>query len=165
MPTLEHEGEPKPEGELVIAEYTDADDAACKELEISASQFTGLGGLIKAAIHHHGTFDAKPRLFDDHVVLTAKWSGEVCGVVAVGIKDMYVHGRERRCGFVFDLRVGALFQRRGIGAALTTALEARCKEWHGVDFLYLSANNTNSKARSLYSKQGWSKASRRALSS
>ena len=46
-----------------IREYTPADDAACKRLEVSASQFTVCGGLIKAAIVHKAAFDAKARQF------------------------------------------------------------------------------------------------------
>ena len=152
--------------ELQLRDFDAAkDDAACKELEVTASQFQALGGSIKAAIVHHGGFDAKPRQFADHlllVVVDEANKGAVCGVVCVGIKRAYVHGALQLCGMVFDLRVSEQYQRRGIGAALTTAAEERAAQ-RGVTFFYLSVNNDNRKARALYASQGWNKASGRAL--
>ena len=139
-------------------------DSACKELEVTASQFQGFGGLIKAAIVHYHLFDAKPRQYSKHVLLVVVDTSTqgVVGVVAIGIKDLYVHGNVWRCGWVFDLRVSEAYQRRGIGAALTSAAEERASRL-GVSYVYLSVNNDNRKARALYTAQGWTLASRRAL--
>jgi ribosomal protein S18 acetylase RimI-like enzyme len=147
---------------ISICEYTPADDAACKELEVTASQFQALGGLVKFAFHHFSTFDAKPSQFSDHLILLAKQEDTIVGVVCVAIKRAWVHGAEHSCGFVFDLRVRESHQRRGIGSQLTAALESHCKK-RGVTFLYLSVNNDNSKARALYSREQWHRGSRRAL--
>lgn len=149
---------------LVLRAYDAQDDAACRELEVRASQFQGLGGYIKAAIYHHGSFDAKPRQYLDHILLVVVDSQNhvVCGVVAVAIKCAYVHGKARTCGYVFDLRVDERYQRQGIGAALTTEAEAQCKV-RGVELLYLSMNKDNRKARALYEQQSWELASARTL--
>ena len=42
-----------------------ADDQACKSLEVSASQFQHLFGLVKAAIVHYRAFDAKACQFPE----------------------------------------------------------------------------------------------------
>ena len=149
---------------LTIRDYTPADDAAAKTLEVTASQFQGFRGLVKAAIVHHSTVDAKPKQFADHILLVCvdEASQAVCGVVVVAIKQAFVLGTEQRCGFVFDLRVDERFQRRGIGEALARELEARCAK-RGVQYLYLSVNRDTPKARRLSQKLGWSPASRRRL--
>ena len=151
-----------PDG-LVLRDFNPAtDDIACKQLEVTASQFQGFNGLIKAAIVHHGGFNAKPSQFEKHLLLVVVDKEVVCGVVAVAIKRVFVHGAVQPCGFVFDLRVSEQYQRRGIGAALTSEAEARAEKM-GVTYLYLSVNNENKKARALYATQGWNKASSRAL--
>lgn len=150
---------------LVLRTYGTEDDAACKALEISASQFQSFGGLIKAAIHHKGKFDDKPRQFDDYILLACEdksKNGHICAVVAVAIKTALVHGSQQRCGFVFDLRVEEAYQKRGIGKAITKEAEKRA-EARGCTYLYLSVNNDNRKARALYTSAGWTLASRRAL--
>ena len=150
--------------DVVVADYVASDDAACKELEVTASQFQFCGGLVKAAVHHYQSFDAKPGQFGAHVLLVAKHhpTSTICGVVAVAIKEATVHGCVRKCGFVFDLRVSKQFQRRGIGSLLTAEAETRCEQM-GVSFLYLSVNNDNRKAKKLYARAGWLHASSRAL--
>ena len=160
--------------DLVIRDYEDGDDAACKQLEVTASQFQVLGALFKAAIVHHDRFDSKARQFSQHVLLVCVsggkgngsgnggGNGNVCGVIAVALKRARVHGAERLCGFVFDLRVDEAYQRRGIGGRLARAAEARCAE-RGVGYLYLSVNNSNRGAQELYRRLGWNPASRRAL--
>lgn len=152
-----------PDG-LEVRTYEPDDDASCKDLEVSASQFQGLGGLIKAAVQHLSSFDAKPRQFSDHVLLVVSntETRAVCAVVAVALKSAFVHGKTRRCGYVFDLRVSESHQRRGIGSALTREAEKVCQE-RGVEFLYLSVNNDNAKAKMLYAANGWVHGSNRAL--
>ena len=146
-----------------IREFETRDDEACKALEVTASQFQGLGGLIKAAIVHHKSFDAKARQFGESLVLVADDEhGLVCGVVAVAIKHVYVHGAQRRCGYVFDLRVSSTHQGRGLGKALAQEAERRSEEL-GLELLYLSVNSSNDKARRLYTGMGWRPASRRIL--
>ena len=159
---------------LSIRTYCAYDDAACRALERTASQFQGFGGLVKAAIVHHAPFDTKPRQFvsgylllvcvDERVTTehSAGSGGAVCGAICVGLKDAFVHGRQRRCGFVFDLRVDERWQRRGIGAALAREAERRSAV-RGAEWLYLSVNRDNAKATGLYSKLGWSAASTRRL--
>lgn len=150
---------------LVLRTYLPEDDEQCKALEISASQFQGFGGLVKAAIHHNGAFDDKPKQFDDHILLCCEDKsnhGHICAVVAVAIKTAWVHGCQQRCGFVFDLRVEETYQRRGIGREITKEAE-RQAEARGCTYLYLSVNNDNKKARALYTSAGWTLASRRCL--
>ena len=159
---------------LSIRTYSAYDDAACRALERTASQFQGFGGLVKAAIKHHAPFDTKPRQFISGYVLlvcvdervttehNGGSGGAVCGAICVGLKDAFVHGRQRRCGFVFDLRVDERWQRRGIGAALAREAERR-SAMRGAEWLYLSVNRDNKKATKLYTKLGWSAASTRRL--
>ena len=152
-------------GGLRIRSYEPSDDEACRLLEVTASQFQHLGGLIKAAIKHHGAFDAKAYQFVDHVLIVCvddAQQGAVCGVIVVAIKQAWVHGKVRRCGFVFDLRVDERWQRRGIGEALAREAELRSAQ-AGVDYLYLSVNRSNAKALRLYQRLGWSVASARRL--
>lgn len=150
---------------LSIRAYTPADDAACKLLEVTASQFQSVGGLIKAAITHNGGFDGKALQYESHVLLVCFDSAcdAVCGVIVCAIKTVTVHGQERRIGFVSDLRVDEKYQRQGIGEALAQEVEARASA-QGVTFLVLSVNNDNRKAKQLYSKLGWHMASARNLS-
>lgn len=153
-----------PEG-LVLRDYEPKDDAGCRQLEVTASQFQGFGGLIKAAIQHKNSFDTKPRQFVQHlllVVVDERANSAVAAVVVMAIKNAFVHGAVERCGFVFDLRVAEPYQRQGIGKALTSEVEKRAISI-GVCYLYLSVNNSNKKARSLYASQGWTQASSRSL--
>ena len=146
-----------------------SDDAACKALEVSASQFQDRltdGRLIKFALHHYGRFDAKCAQFADWVVLVCEDTtrgGAVVGVIEVVLAEMHVHGaRHWRGGFLFDLRVDGGYQRRGIGRALSHAAEAAGAA-RGAAYLYLSVNGTNQKSRSLFNSMGWRPASRRCL--
>lgn len=152
---------------LVIREYQPADDESCKRLEVSASQFRPLKGLVKAAIFHLQSFNAKAAQFDQHLILVCVDSasaGAVCGVIAVAVKTVYVSGAPTRAGYVFDVRVDEKYQRRGIGSALSAAVEQRCKAapYH-VSYLYLSVNADNAKAKALYTNFGWRVASGRRL--
>ena len=145
-----------------IREYTPADDAACKQLEVSASQFTVCGGLIKAAIVHKAAFDAKARQFPACVLLVAVVDSAVVGVVAVAITRAWAHDAFGTVGYVFDLRVDGRYQRHGIGRSLSLAAEEHAAR-AGVEYMYLSANLSNAKALRLYSRLGWSAASKRAI--
>ena len=60
---------------LLIRPARPSDDAACKALEVSASQFQDRltnGRLLKFALHHYGRFDAKCAQFADWVVLVCE---------------------------------------------------------------------------------------------
>mmetsp|Transcript_15270 Transcript_15270/g.32198 ORF Transcript_15270/g.32198 Transcript_15270/m.32198 type:complete len:394 (+) Transcript_15270:27-1208(+) len=146
----------------VLRPFEPADDEACKLLEVTASQFQELGGLIKAAITHHKTFDAKVRQFENSLLLVALEGSQLFGVIAVGFKRVWIHGATRLCGYVFDLRIAGSHQGRGLGKWLAAEAEARCAQL-GAEILYLSVNRTNLVARKLYSSLGWSFASRRIL--
>mgnify|MGYP007045258035 CR=1 FL=1 len=43
--------------------------------------------------------------------------GAVCGVIVVGIKQAWVHGRSQRCGFSFYLCVAVTPPLGGVGEA------------------------------------------------
>lgn len=75
---------------------------------------------------------------------------------------MWAYGRERKCGYIFDLRVSPTHQGRGFGKWLATSTEQRCTE-AGIEVLYLSVNRTNKVARRLYASLGWEPASPRLL--
>ena len=153
---------------LLIRPARPSDDAACKALEVSASQFQDRltnGRLLKFALHHYGRFDAKCAQFADWVVLVCEDTtrgGAVVGVIEVVLAEMHVHGAARRGGFLFDLRVDGGYQRRGIGRALSHEAEAASAA-RGAAYLYLSVNGTNQKSRSLFNSMGWRPASRRCL--
>ena len=157
--------------DFIVRDFVAADDAACKELENSASQVHLLNRTIRLAHLHYHRFDAKLEYFqrDKSFVLVAQdghpicQDGQhICGVVAVGVKRAHVHGAQHLCGFVHDLRVHPSRQGRGIGRLLTMELEARCRA-RGVDVLYLSVNRDNRRARRLYSRVGYTAASSRVL--
>lgn len=152
---------------LRVRDYVDSDDEACKQLELLASQFQAYRGLVKMTIIHHQAFDAKASLFPAKLVLVCvddTCGGAVCGVVAVAIKRAYVHGSLRTVGYVFDLRVSEAYQRRGIGLGLSREVERRCAAPAlGVEYLYLSVNADNKKAKALYTRLGWRPASPRRL--
>lgn len=149
--------------DVTIREFDAADDAACKELEVSASQFIILHGSIRLALLHYHRFDRKLHYFQrESFVLVAEAEQRICGVVAVAIKRAWMHGAQRLCGFVFDLRVDPSRQRQGIGRSLTQEVETRCIA-RGVEFLYLSVNGDNQKAQRLYSRVGMTTASSRVL--
>jgi hypothetical protein len=81
---------------------------------VTASQFQGFGGLIKAAIQHKNSFDTKPRQFVQHlllVVVDERANSAVAAVVVMAIKNAFVHGAVERCGFIFDLRVAEPYQQ------------------------------------------------------
>ena len=137
-------------------------------LTLDLSRFQGLGGLVKAAIVHHTTFEAKAGQFERSLLLVAQTAADdgqhhkVCGVIAVAIKRAWLHSAERDCGYVFDLRIAPSHQGRGLGKRLALEAEARCAE-RGVEVLYLSVNRRNAIARRLYKALGWTRASARKL--
>jgi len=152
---------------LRIRPYAPADDAACKRLELVASQFQSCRGLVKAAIEHYAAFDAKAQQFAQHLVLVCtddELGGAVFGVIAVAVKRANCCGALRKVGYVFDLRVDQSHQRRGIALALSAEAEARVSQApFEVEYLYLSVNSDNTKAKALYSRMGWSLCSKRCL--
>jgi GNAT superfamily N-acetyltransferase len=154
--------------DLVFREYyaTAEDDAACKQLEVSASQFQYANGLFRAALVHYQRFNSKARQYKSgHLVLLCCLpEGDfTVGVVVVAYKQAFVHGRERKVGYVNDLRVDERCQGRGIGKALQLEVQSRAAA-AGCEYLYLSVNAENKKARRLYTSLNWTAASPRQLS-
>lgn len=146
-------------------DYEAGDDEACKRLERTASQFTFGFGLFAAAIVHYGSFDAKVRQFGRSLCLVCclEEDDTVCGVIAVAIKEAWVHGAMRTVGYVFDLRIDGRYQGHGLGKRLAREAERR-SEQEGCDLLYLSVNGDNVKALRLYAGLGWVRATPRRLS-
>lgn len=100
---------------LRIREYEARDDAGCKRLEDVASQFQAFRGLVKSAITHYSTFDAKAAQFPQRLLLVCtddELPGAVVGVIAVAIKRAWLHGAMRKVAYVFDLRVDESHQVR-----------------------------------------------------
>jgi len=87
-------------------------------------------------------------------------AGVLVGVIACGIKTVWLQGNQYRCGYVYDLRVHEDYQRLGLGRRLSEEIENRCGK-QGVDFLYLTVNSDNAKAKTFYQKQGFVHASHR----
>jgi ribosomal protein S18 acetylase RimI-like enzyme len=70
---------------------------------------------------------------------------------------------DEKVGWVHGLRVDESYQRRGLGTALQQELERRCLARH-VNMLYLTVNNDNQKAKSLYRALSYQHASHRSSS-
>mmetsp|Transcript_33305 Transcript_33305/g.38577 ORF Transcript_33305/g.38577 Transcript_33305/m.38577 type:complete len:546 (-) Transcript_33305:180-1817(-) len=68
-----------------------------------------------------------------------------------------------KVGWVYGLRVDESYQRRGLGSALQAELERRCRAVY-VDMIYLTVNDNNVKAKSLYQALGYHHASHRKTS-
>lgn len=68
-----------------------------------------------------------------------------------------------KVGWVYGLRVDESYQRRGLGSALQAELERRCRAVY-VDMIYLTVNDNNVKAKSLYRALGYHHASHRKTS-
>jgi ribosomal protein S18 acetylase RimI-like enzyme len=153
-----------------IRPYRQGDDEACRELERHASQgpasrskrsLTSL--LFKAQFSHAFEFDAKARQFPRHAVLVCEDATDqsIVGVLMVGIKECTLGAKKVTLGYMFDVRVHERVQRHGIGRRMCMEAEEQCAA-AGCDVLYLSVNGNNGRARQLYSKLGYSLASRRA---
>lgn len=100
---------------LHIREYEPQDDEGCKRLEVAASQFQAFRGLVKAAVFHHGAFDAKAKQFGQSLLLVCTdddQPGAVVAVIAVAVKRAWLQGALRNVGYVFDLRVDESHQVR-----------------------------------------------------
>jgi GNAT superfamily N-acetyltransferase len=158
--------------DVKIRAYRDEDDAACKELEMRAMQGgrfprlqAALRFFIRVGFEHYSTFDAKPKQYEDCIILVAEETqiGEIVGVVCAAIKTCFAHGKTQKVGYVFDLRVHEEYQGRKIGSQLSKAIEQACIEKE-CTMLYLSVNKNNVKACSLYRKHGWTHASPRSPS-
>jgi len=150
---------------LLIREYQPSDSEACLQLEISGSELRFGGGLISAAFWHYQDFAAKARQFSAHLIFVCedvRAGSAICGVIAVAIKQLWAHGEEVLCGYVFDLRVDSAYRKRGIGSSLTVAAETGAKDL-GVKYFYLTVNGSNLVAQKLYTRLGWVRASRRCL--
>eukprot|EP01012_Entosiphon_sulcatum_P003926 TRINITY_DN11423_c0_g1_i1.p1 TRINITY_DN11423_c0_g1~~TRINITY_DN11423_c0_g1_i1.p1 ORF type:complete len:428 (+),score=55.76 TRINITY_DN11423_c0_g1_i1:27-1310(+) len=151
----------------VIRDYNAADpeeSRKCQHVEERASQMKNalLRKLLVVTNQHLRSFHSRSELFPKSFVLVCEGPGsEICGVVAVGIKKVPVHGRIIEAGYLFDLRVHEAHQRRGIGRALSLACEDRCRQL-GAELIYLSVNGDNPRAQQLYKSLGFTTASTRA---
>jgi len=130
-------------GDLRIREYEPRDDAAALDLERRCAQKTG--GLRLA--FRRPTFRRRAETYEGARILTA-WRGErLAGVIASGVKDVGLHGRRARAGFLFDLRVHP--EDRGRGVARRLADEALAGLRGQADLSYAYAAHTNGASRHL----------------
>lgn len=151
--------------DIVSRPYDRKDDEAINELEKRATQHRQIpivSSLFQASIRHITSFDAKAKQFDDHriICLEDRKTGTLCGVVACGIKEVFLQGQKRRCGYVYDLRIHEDYQGKGLGSLISNDLEFEAKK-AGVEFFYLTVNGDNAKAKALYRKLGFQHASTR----
>ncbi|CAE8665793.1 unnamed protein product, partial [Polarella glacialis] len=135
----------------VVRDYRPEDDAAINELEKRASQHRYIpivSDLFKASLRHIVRFDLKAAQFDSYHILCVEDAvdGTLCGVVVCGCKLVWLQGRQRKCGYIYDLRIHENYQRRGLGLRLSEAVEARAREAE-VEFLYLTVNSNNEPAK------------------
>lgn len=152
-------------GDVIVRDCRPEDDAAINELEKRASQHRKIPiikYLFKASIKHITRFNAKATQFDSHhiVCLEDTSNDKLCGVVVCGCKTVWFQGKLRKCAYIFDLRVDEDYQGRGLGTLISKEVEARCIK-DGIEFLYLTVNGDNAKAKALYKKLGFVIASRR----
>lgn len=120
-----------------------------------------LRAVVRVEFCHHGRFDAKQRQFDDHAVVVAEApDGGVVGVVCVAVKkNVTVAGQARTAGYVSGLRVASTWQRKGVGRLLAGRAEAAAAD-RGVDYLYVSVNASNPRARRFFADRGYAVAAR-----
>ena len=160
---------------FLIREYRPEDNEACQDLERHAAQGAGRNSVkgrlsalfFQAHSTHVRTFEAKARQFPrSHVLVCVDTAAgarlcAVVGVVMVGIKPATLRGQPATLGYMFDLRVHERVQRLGIGLRLCKLAEERCRA-DGVHVVYLTVNTNNPRAQRLYTKLGYSLASKRA---
>ena len=155
---------PFDESRFIIRDFTDADDAECKDLETRASMAPGRVTRALLSVHftHNRAFNAKASQFDDHSIIVAQCrdTKTIAGCVCLGVKHITYKNTQHTIGYLFDLRVREDYQRCGIGKRLSGEVEARL--WaRGADFVYLSVNSDNARAQKLYEVLGYSVCSRR----
>mmetsp|Transcript_106001 Transcript_106001/g.167367 ORF Transcript_106001/g.167367 Transcript_106001/m.167367 type:complete len:423 (+) Transcript_106001:54-1322(+) len=156
---------------LLYRDYCDADDAQCKALEMRAMQggrFPALQKVVsffvKAGFEHFETFDAKAKQYEDYIIRVVEDTsngGRLVGVCCAALKKVMLHSNVCTIGYVFDLRVDEEYQGYRIGFELSSQIETMCAQ-RGASFLYLTVNNDNMKAKSLYKKLGYQHASHRS---
>jgi len=154
---------------IIYRSYEPADSEQAISLEEEASQHFNLFGMLSGGSIFGGDYDTKCRKFPDHIILLAEAIDNevpemkrICACACLGIKDIYFNGKIVKAGILFDLRVSDKFQRRGIGAKLTSMLEETARN-KGCEFFYLSVNGRNKKAISLYQKTGYDVISERTI--
>ena len=159
------------------------DDKACSALELRASQHKNakirriplvgyLYGLFEDSIQVYPAytkgFDAQAAAGADEneiVVCCDKSDNDeetVVAVIVCNIRTVFWGRKPIKVGWVYGLRVHEDYQCQGIGTALSDELERRCRK-RGVAMLYLTVNQDNEKAKSLYSKLGYQAASERSV--
>ncbi len=127
---------------LKIREATEADNHALLHLEAASPQGTGLRILID-----RDTYFYRPSLFDHGSVLIAEEKGQLVGIMAFAIKDMFVSGEPVKAAYIYDFRGEAGYRRsmkRGL-YHLWKEVESRFLE-AGAAFLYghIKADNDDS---------------------
>lgn len=124
-------------GDLRIREYEPADDDAALDLERLSAQKTG--GLRLS--FRRPTFRRRAETYEGARILTAWRRERLAGVIAAAVKDVELHGRPARAGFLFDLRVHP--EDRGRGVARRLADEALAGLAARADLTYAYAAHTN----------------------
>ena len=163
---------------LILRSYQPTDGAACGLLEIRANQHQNpklrkiavigkwIGAFqdsLQVHIHHPNGFDAMAKTAQEYEIIVCQddaSNGQVVAVVVVNIRTVYWGGTQLKVGWVYGLRVHEDYQNQGIGRAISADLEQRCLH-RGVSMLHLTVNLDNSRARSLYKKNGYQDASDR----
>mmetsp|Transcript_6287 Transcript_6287/g.15073 ORF Transcript_6287/g.15073 Transcript_6287/m.15073 type:complete len:426 (-) Transcript_6287:84-1361(-) len=155
--------------DICYREYCDADDAQCKALEGRAMQGSRypmtdvvLKTFFRAGFDHLVTFDAKAKQYGEYAVHVAevKETGTIVGVCCCILKKVWLYGEQHTIGYVFELRVDEACQGCGIGKILTQRMEEVCAK-RGATYFYLSVNEDNTKAKSLYGSRGYGVCSER----
>lgn len=117
---------------LDIRPYTAADDAQARELERRMVQGDGFVRSFRRT-----TFASRAQTFDEHEILVACDGSELVGLVAVGLKDVQVHGAWERAAFYFDLRVHPDHRRKGVAQQLNQAIASLTRDRASLRYSYV----------------------------
>lgn len=87
---------------------------------------------------------------DQHLFAIKDAAGNQVGMIWLAVRD----DSGRRSGFIYDVRIGEAFQRRGYATQAFQALEALAREM-GLAAISLHVFGHNTAARALYEKLGF----------
>lgn len=133
-----------------IREATDADNDALLRLEAESPQGTGIAIVIDREDYFY-----RSRLHDRSKILIAEEKGNLVGVMAFAIKEVFLDGTLERVAYFYDLRGESSYRRsmkRGL-LRLWQAVVAEIEE-SGAQFIYGHVKADNYPSLSVSTKMG-----------
>jgi len=133
-----------------IRQATHADNEALLRLEAESPQGTGIAILIDRQDYFY-----RSRLHDRSKILIAEEKGNLVGVMAFAIKEVFLDGTLERVAYFYDLRGEASYRRsmkRGL-FRLWKAVVAEIEE-SGAQFIYGHVKADNYASLSVSTKMG-----------